>query len=626
MSPAEFFFLAVGLILGVAAGAAVLDVLRARPPRPEVHLTITREALPRRAAATGGPEAARDPVAVDVPAASDPPPTAHVPQTAGPSLALSGPAAPVPPLTVRPGPAATRTDGRVPIAVGRGLDPTLAALRAVARERQPSITTRPISGIRRPFATVMAAGARGSAGGEAVHGRAAASDDPSAGGSSAARAARAGNGGGSGARSGGAASGGRGSAATSSGRARGAGPTGSGQPPAGPCGAERLLADERCAVASQARERAEEVAGELRQAQRAYDTATARADAAAKTSDPRAVADAKEAARQRFRAASRAARARADLEAAATEWLNEINRINHERREASEVAAEARQTAAQLLGTIERLTLAADASRITAAAAASACMEARQLLADCEERSSQVPAPAVAPPPPARAPVQAPTGATALLEALQRPLEVPAEPGDEGGLPSAPTYRVDDHQPAIFRLLQGDRQTLLGVVDGLAGADREERQRTQQLLTEMVEAVVAGAIEACVLDFPTEHPFWADFDRSQCRDIAVALASLGYRFDGLGGFVDDRLPSQRDLSLAVGYAGLDPMRIRRWPTEAEMARLYGEVRVAADEYLADRAPDLTLGEMVTLLGRRSEPLAELWNAWGRARPLLLAAT
>ena len=33
------------------------------------------------------------------------------------------------------------------------------------------------------------------------------------------------------------------------------------------------------------------------------------------------------------------------------------------------------------------------------------------------------------------------------------------------------------------------------------------------------------------------------------------------------------IPSQRDLSLALGYAGLDPMRIRHWPTRSETAAL-----------------------------------------------------
>ena len=115
------------------------------------------------------------------------------------------------------------------------------------------------------------------------------------------------------------------------------------------------------------------------------------------------------------------------------------------------------------------------------------------------------------------------------------------------------------------------------------------------------------------------------FTRSQARDIAGALASLGYRHDGFGGWADDRVPSQRDLSLAVGYAGLDPMRIRRWPSETEMPDLLRDVTVAADEYVWEAAGGLTLGELVTLLGRRADPLAELWNEWGNVRPLLLSA-
>ncbi|MFI5292361.1 MAG: hypothetical protein ACHQ02_05810, partial [Candidatus Limnocylindrales bacterium] len=102
-----------------------------------------------------------------------------------------------------------------------------------------------------------------------------------------------------------------------------------------------------------------------------------------------------------------------------------------------------------------------------------------------------------------------------------------------------------------------------------------------------------------------------------------ALASLGYRFDGFGGFAADRLPGQPDQSLAVGNAALHPMRIRHWPTATEMADLMRGVTVAADEFLASRAPDLELGEMIAVLGRRSEALSDLWNRWGRVRPLLV---
>ena len=153
--------------------------------------------------------------------------------------------------------------------------------------------------------------------------------------------------------------------------------------------------------------------------------------------------------------------------------------------------------------------------------------------------------------------------------------------------------------------------------------DPAERRRWQAALSELVEAIVAVSIGPSSLDFPTDHPFWGPFTREQDRDIVAALSSLGFRFDGLGGWVDERVPTQRDLSMAMGYAGLDPMRIRQWPNETEMRALFADVTVAADEHLAGAASDLTLGELVAMLGRRADGLALLWNEWGRVRPLLL---
>jgi hypothetical protein len=160
----------------------------------------------------------------------------------------------------------------------------------------------------------------------------------------------------------------------------------------------------------------------------------------------------------------------------------------------------------------------------------------------------------------------------------------------------------------------------------LAGDDPEARRLWQAQLGNLVEALIARSIEASAFDFPIDHPFWGPFSQSQNRDIAAGLSSLGFRFDGFGDWVDERLPSQRDLALAVGYAGLDPMRVRRWPTEAETRDLLRDIRVAADEYIAGAAGGLTLGELVTLLGRRADGLAELWNQWGSVRPILLEAT
>jgi hypothetical protein len=172
-------------------------------------------------------------------------------------------------------------------------------------------------------------------------------------------------------------------------------------------------------------------------------------------------------------------------------------------------------------------------------------------------------------------------------------------------------------------MLHGDRVAMTTVVTSLAGDDPDARRRWQLQLTGLMEAIIADAIEASYLEFPDGHTFWGAFTRAQNRDIAQALSSLGFRFDGLGGWVDGRYPSQRDMSLAIGYAGLDPMRVRQWPNEEATARLFNDVTVAADEYLAGVAGDLTLAEMVTMLGRRADGLAEVWNHWGRIRQLLL---
>jgi hypothetical protein len=194
------------------------------------------------------------------------------------------------------------------------------------------------------------------------------------------------------------------------------------------------------------------------------------------------------------------------------------------------------------------------------------------------------------------------------------------EPEGEAAAELAPVAGED---VAILRLLRGDRATMRSIVERLGNGDPDEQRRWQLLISDLVDAVVAGAIDASALSFPEDHVFWGPYTQSQCREIAAAMAALGYRFDGLGGFADGRVPAQRDLSLALGYAGQDPMRVRRWPAESEMPALFRDVRVDAGRYLARAAGGLTMGEMVDLLGRRAEPLAELWNAWGRVRPLLL---
>jgi hypothetical protein len=563
----EFGFLAMGLLLGMAGGVALIETFRARPAaRGEVRVTVAQDAIPRRRAATladdafvgtpaeparGGPADRREGDGGSVPGgverrtsvrfdAPDRPP-AELPMrtVAGGGVVLTPP-------TGRSMPDPRPSASLVAVPVSGGEDPVMAGLRATA-------AATALAGLRTGASTSVAVMDRpeSASGPEAQPGSAGAT------------------------------------AAT-------------GTPiPAGPCADLRRLADERCAVATGARVQATAAEDTLRQAQRAYDDHEARAEVAAKAADPRAVRAAKDAAQTTFRHDRSGSRTTEAVEAAARAWLLEINRINAEARDASAAVTHEREAARLLTLELEHLAVAADAARIAAETADAACLTARQVAADCDEQDA---ADRLADPPPS--PFGGPD--TPFVE----------EPSPLGSLAGGRT-------PRVFRLLRGDRAAMTELVNAMGGDDPEERRRWQLVLSDLVDAIVADSIAASALSFPTDHPFWGPFTLGQDRDIAGALSSLGYRFDGLGGWVDGRIPSQRDLSLAVGYAGLDPMRIRHWPDEREMSALFSDVTVAADEHLAGAAGDLTLGELVSMLGRRADGLAEVWNQWGRLRPLLL---
>ncbi len=348
------------------------------------------------------------------------------------------------------------------------------------------------------------------------------------------------------------------------------------------CATAREAAVEACAHADRlkavsltARERHVE-------AQRAYDQHVAVRDAAAAAIDPRAVRAAKDEAQARFHQAHHAAGDRPGRDRAATRWLQEISEINVRSRDAAAVVAREAALTTGLFRDVERAALEADGARVNAERAMEACHAARAALAACDEH--------------------------------QRAFE--PHPGESG--PAMPGDSV------MLRLLRGDSAAMADVVGRLT-TDDAERRRWQIMLSDLVDAIVARAIDAVSFEFPERHRFWSALEPVARRDVAGALAALGYRFDGLGGFVDGRIPSQRDLSLAVGQAGLDPGRVRPWPADADLPLLYRNVKVDAAAYLEEVAGGLTMGEMVDLLGRRAEPLGELWMSWGRVRPLLAGA-
>ncbi len=662
MTASELLFLALGLGLGIVSGAALVEVLRTRPPVPRpVRVTVQPDAIPRRRPSTlsedaflssgsetapGGPADRRTAdrraasggadrrtivrsgpgVPVFAPAAltgaSAPdrvmtaaPPTVERRGTSGGTPAPSGEMA-------RPSGGMSGSSGSsgslVGIPVAGGDDPVLAALRvhavssamragpadldghaggngngshhtefpALGGEAAPVAIATAVAVMERPMA--VAEGDRRTGPTDEPMGQTVALMHDEAGPEAATPPA---------------AEAGEGAVAevtTQAGSAGGAAPVAI-LDATDPCAGERRIAAERCGLAVRARVGANEAADAVRLAQRTYDDHMSKAEQAAVIADPRAVRREKEAAQAHFRAAYNGAKTAEDAEAAARDWLTEINDINSTARAAAATAKRERAGATALGAQLERLSLEADAARIAAETAEAACLAARQALAECDERSV---AGVVAPLPPAPW------------------VERPGPAVSEDDMPLAAALSAGG-TPTIFRLVRGDRTALIALVNRLGGDDPVARRRWQLTLSNLVDAIVAVSIEAGALEFPGDHTFWGTFTLIQDREISQALASLGYRFDGLGGFADERVPSQRDLSLALGYAGIDPMRMRSWPTEAEMAALYEDVSVAADEHLAATAGDLSLSELVALLGRRADGLADLWNEWGHVRPLLL---
>ena len=253
----------------------------------------------------------------------------------------------------------------------------------------------------------------------------------------------------------------------------------------------------------------------------------------------------------------------------------------------------------------------ADAARISAENAEAGCRDAREELAACEEAEARA----------SEVPPASPDEPHPFDERLAG--EPPSDLSDPG-CEALARRRCWPGCPLIVRILRGDREARERLVAILAAGDPDAERDWGLRVSRLVDAIVGRAIEDGYLDVPDDHPFWRLFEHGEARDIVGALSALGFRFDGLGGFADGRVPAARDLSLAVGYAGLDRMRIRTWPRESELAgAVRGRGRGRPDEWLADQADDLSLGRMVDALGGRAAELADVWNAWGRVRPALL---
>jgi hypothetical protein len=370
----------------------------------------------------------------------------------------------------------------------------------------------------------------------------------------------------------------------------------------GPCGPARAEVEDRCTEAERLAQVAQLQVQRLHDAKRRLARVQAQRDADARVRDRRLLSDAKQNARRAYH--ERYARAvddspSNDVQGAAGEWLREINRLNRQLELADRRAADVARQIAELSGALPGIELAADAARIAAEAAQVTCVEARGALAACEEDAAR------------------PAGVPAA-RATAVPTDAP------GASPSATVVAPTGTAP-ISLLLRGDRQALLGLTLRLAEETGVEAGRLQLLLLELRQAIAARAQEDNALAFPAAHPFWSQFSAEGCRELALSLARLGYAFDGRDGWRDGRVPGMRELALALEYAGQDPRGLRRPAGQAAIDELWQGTTVLVEPWLAAAVPDLALDRLIDVLGPRASRLGELWDMWGRLRPLLVAA-
>jgi hypothetical protein len=589
VSPSEIGFLALGITLGITAGVALLAVVRPRSPfRPVVRVTVTPNAIvPRGRGEAGRPrptspiepapgspdEDARLDLADGLPVGIAPAPGSSPSPAAGFRTRVPSDPATVPSRAVGIPILGNGQPATGPLASARS---PIAVAEPSAREAAPPLptrldvgTSRPELGVRPrlPVPEARPKLAPNSIAVPIVAGRAP--------------------------------SGGRRAAA---GAGKPASRTDAPATAADPCADDRTRAASACAAADAARDAARGMADRLREAQRSHTDLQARVEEAGALADPRRLAAEKERLHAQFKAAHGATASPDEAEAAAREWLTAVSAANTASRDAARrVQAGTDELRAQA-GALERLELEASAARISAERAEEACRTAREQLAACEERQRPAPEPAGEP------------------EEGGDPWPAGAEPG----LDQHPRVPAEQERlPVILRVLAGDVAAREQLVASLAAGDPSATAAWHVRIASFVDAVTARAIEDGFLDVSDEDPFWRLFSSEEQREIVLALSALGFRFDGMHGFADDRVPSARDLSLAVGYAGLDRMRIRTWPGEAALAALFEDATVRADLWLATEADDLSLSHVEASLGARAAGLAELWDAWGLVRPAML---
>lgn len=366
-----------------------------------------------------------------------------------------------------------------------------------------------------------------------------------------------------------------------------------------------LDADPVCAEARAAREAVEGSHEMLRVIRRELVDAGRRVEAAARDADRNGVADRKQALATGWRSAMDAATTDPARREATAIWMRHVSDTNRRTSVALRELVLGRQHVAVLEARLKAAELEAAAVRIRAEVADAACDEARRTRAAADERQVGTDGPnRVAA---AGADRSAPDGTTDGdgAESIEEPVIMRAADSD-----------------TVRRLLAGDQATHQALAAELAEMSGQVAARYLLLLDALVDELTAAAVDAGELAFDHDHPLWGQFNPEEARLVVRGLRDLGFRLDIREGWFGGRAPTGSDLASALGFAGHDVRSLRGIPSAAELRDLPTSVHVAAQVHVRRWAPDLTLDQMARALGPRASRLGELWDEWGRVRPLL----
>jgi hypothetical protein len=339
------------------------------------------------------------------------------------------------------------------------------------------------------------------------------------------------------------------------------------------CTKARLLADQALDADHQLREARRELA--------AFERDLAETSLA----EPRVMAEAKAAALRTYRQRRAQAVTADEVSSCATQWLAELDRLNRAALRLTGRAGALNDRIRHAEALVAKLELSARAASVAAEHAREACLRARRAQAGRDE---------------------------ALMG--DDPIVLQSLRGGGG---------LGQGDPSITTLIKGERSAVEALAAQLADDAGVDRGRLQLLLLELREAIIDSALEASLLDFPADHPFWSQFTRTDARSLVAALAVLGHRFDGRAGWHDGNAPEPREFALAISLSGQDPRSLRQRPSRLDLAGLWRGTTVGALEMLHDRAPELGLTQILTVIGPRGDALGELWECWGSLRHSLL---